>query len=230
MSVSAAGVECVLDAQAQVGEGATWCAQSQRLLWVDVWQRRLHRFDPASGQDQLWDLPQRVGCVAPVNADLVLLGLESGFFSFVRSTQALQPYCLLAHAGDNRCNDSVVDPDGRLWCGTMPMSGVKGAATGELYSFDASRLVGADAPAHHDGMASAAMPVASRRPPSVTMPAAPRTCMRVARMLPAEATEASPRQSMTSTAHAAISSTATRCGWRGSRNASIGSRSSRDGM
>lgn len=132
--MSMALAECVLDARADVGEGAVWCAQSQRLLWVDVWRRLLHRYDPATGKDEHWELPQRTGCVAPVAPDLVVLGLETGLFTFVPSTGALAPYALLEHAGENRCNDSVVDPAGRLWCGTMPMQGIRGGPTGELYS------------------------------------------------------------------------------------------------
>lgn len=139
-------VHCVLDARAAVGEGAVWCAASQRLLWVDVWARRLHRYDPASGADEHWELPERVGCVAPMDADLVLLGLESGFYTFVPSRAELRLHALLAHPDQNRCNDSVVDPAGRLWCGTMHMQGLKGPASGELYA-----LAGDAAPRRYFG-------------------------------------------------------------------------------
>lgn len=137
-------VDCVLDAGAAVGEGAVWCALSQRLLWVDVWRCRLHRYDPVSGADEHWELPEKVGCVAPVGPDEVMLGLESGFFTFIPSRAQLQPYALLAHPDQNRCNDSAVDTAGRMWCGTMHMQGLKGPATGELYALD-----GAAAPRRH---------------------------------------------------------------------------------
>ena len=128
-------VTCVLDAKVAIGEGAVWCSASQRLLWVDVWGRALHRFDPASGVDEHWTLPERVGCVAPAGPDAMIVGLETGIFSFVPSTQALEPFGLpLAHSIHNRCNDSVVDLSGRLWCGTMNLKGLQGPATGELYS------------------------------------------------------------------------------------------------
>lgn len=132
--------ECVLDAQAQVGEGAVWCAASQRLLWVDVWQCRVHRYDPVSGQDEHWVMPQRAGCVAPAGPNRILVGLEDGFFMLDCATGQVAPYVALQHAGDNRCNDSVVDQTGRLWCGTMPLAGIKGKATGQLFSLDAARV------------------------------------------------------------------------------------------
>ena len=140
--LSPAAVECVLDARADVGEGATWCPESQRLLWVDVWRQRVHRFDPASGIDEHFSMPERAGCVAPAGPDLLVVGLQSGLFSFVPSSGSLQPLAALAHAGENRCNDSVVDRAGRLWCGTMPMQGLKagGGPSGELFSFGGGRL------------------------------------------------------------------------------------------
>ncbi|CAN5804894.1 SMP-30/gluconolactonase/LRE family protein [soil metagenome] len=138
-------VDCVLDIKASVGEGAVWCRASQRLLWVDVWGKTLHRFDPVTCRDEAWSLPERVGCVAPVGPDDMVVGLETGIFSFAPSTQALLPYGLpMAHSIHNRCNDSVVDPSGRLWCGTMNLQGLQGPASGELYS-----VTGKDRPARH---------------------------------------------------------------------------------
>lgn len=144
-----ATVTCVLDARAAVGEGAVWCVASQRLLWVDVWGRALHRFDAVTGQDEQWTLPERVGCVAPVDADCVMLGLETGFYSFQLSTASLLPYCLPPeYPAGNRCNDSMVDASGRMWCGTMNLQGLQGPASGALYSV-ASHGVSA---LHRDGL------------------------------------------------------------------------------
>lgn len=139
-------VECVLRAGAAVGEGAVWCAESRRLLWVDVWARRLHRYDPATGLDQHWALPQRVGCVAPAGPDQAMLGLESGLYLFTFSRAELRVHALLAHPDQNRCNDSTLDTHGRLWCGTMHLQGLKGPSSGELYVLD-----GEGAPRRHLG-------------------------------------------------------------------------------
>jgi L-arabinonolactonase len=139
-NLTTSDVSCVLDAKALVGEGALWCALSQRLLWVDVWERELHRYDPVSGCDERWVMPEMIGCAAPMGADAVMLGMESGFFTFVPSTQALLPHSLLKHGSRNRCNDSVVDPTGRLWCATMNLLGLRGPATGELYALGADGM------------------------------------------------------------------------------------------
>lgn len=40
----------ILDARARLGEGPVWDAASQTLFWVDVYNHRVHRFDPATGK------------------------------------------------------------------------------------------------------------------------------------------------------------------------------------
>ena len=132
---------CILDAKALVGEGVVWCAVSEKVLWVDVWNRFLHRFDPATGVNETWELPEKTGCVAPIDGTRVAVGLESGIFLFDLRTRALTPYCLIeGGASQNRCNDSMVDPSGRLWCGTMNLQGLSGPATGELVAVDGNGI------------------------------------------------------------------------------------------
>ena len=75
-----------------------------------------------------------------------------------------------------------------------------------------------------------AIVAASRKPPSVTMPAPPRTISRVTRISPAEAALASLRLSITITWPGGQVSMATRCGWAGLRNSTSWLRSSRAGM
>lgn len=130
------GVEVVSSAIAQVGEGAVWCMRSARLLWIDAWAKQVLRYDPASGQMEHWDLPQRTGCVAPADDGSILVGLESGYWRLDPLTGASSEVQALQHAAHNRCNDSVVDPAGRYWCGTMNMGGLNGPLTGELFGWD----------------------------------------------------------------------------------------------
>lgn len=127
----------MLDARALVGEGIVWCPVSEKALWVDVWACKLHRYDPVSGIDEEWILPERVGCVAPVDGGRVVLGLVSGVYVFDLQTLDLRPYFAIEGGSEyNRCNDSVVDPAGRLWCGTMNLQGLNGEPTGQLYSIE----------------------------------------------------------------------------------------------
>lgn len=48
----------------QVGESPAWDPATQALYWVDIEGRQVHRLDRASAQQQTWNLPERVGCIA----------------------------------------------------------------------------------------------------------------------------------------------------------------------
>src|SRR6266700_2012158 len=91
-------------------------------------------------------------------------------------------------------------------------------------------LVGALAPAQKTGNPSSAITPLSRTGPSETIPAAPRTFSRVARMEPQDAAVLSPRQSCTKTYPGGQDSTPLRCGFSGSRNMSSTSMSSLAGI
>ena len=42
-------IECVLKAEAVVGESPVWCAREQALYWVDITGQKIHRFHPSNG-------------------------------------------------------------------------------------------------------------------------------------------------------------------------------------
>ncbi len=139
MSISTCGdVEVVSTEPAQVGEGAVWCMRSGALLWIDAWANEVLRYHPSSGVMERWTLPQRTGCVAPLANGGILVGLQSGYWRLDPVSGESHEVLALEHADNNRCNDSVVDPFGRFWCGTMNMGGLNGPLTGEVFGWDGS--------------------------------------------------------------------------------------------
>src|SRR5688572_3873827 len=69
-------VQKVLTAKAQIGEGPVWDARAQRLLWVDIVGQELNVFDPVSGRNQAYRLPDIVTSVSPRAGGGVLLTLR----------------------------------------------------------------------------------------------------------------------------------------------------------
>ena len=57
-------VTCVYDAKSLLGEGPFWDVADQRLYWVDIKRRLIHRFDPANGKDESWLTPEDIGSLA----------------------------------------------------------------------------------------------------------------------------------------------------------------------
>ena len=56
--------ELVLDAKATLGECPSWDQGTATLTWVDITGERVHRFDPATGDDRSWPVGAPVGAAA----------------------------------------------------------------------------------------------------------------------------------------------------------------------
>jgi L-arabinonolactonase len=115
-------VDCVLDAKAEVGEGAMWDERTGHLWWVDIEGRALHRFAPETGLDRSWAMPSRIGCFVFREIGGLVVALEDGFAFFDPETGAIEPiHDPEPDRPDNRFNDGTPDPAGRFIAGTMPM-------------------------------------------------------------------------------------------------------------
>jgi L-arabinonolactonase len=133
-------IECVTRTPALLGESPVWSVAEQALYWVDIAGRRLHRFDPAAGQDRDWPLPEEIGCVVPRRGGGLIVGLRHGiaFFDPIAGTleRLVDPE---AGIPGNRFNDGTTDPAGRLWAGTMCMDLQAPDPQGTFYRFDPDR-------------------------------------------------------------------------------------------
>lgn len=133
-------VKLVMSANAELGEGPSWDAAEKRLWWVDILGKRLFEFDPVSGENRRYELPQMVGAVVPWQKRKVMLAVREGFAAFDLDTLVLELVARPeADRPNNRFNDGKCDPVGRFWAGTMSTKGEAGA--GSLYRLDVDGCV-----------------------------------------------------------------------------------------
>lgn len=120
-------------------EGPVWF---EKAIWfVDIKVRRVHRFDPATGDRRSWDAPEPVGFVLPTERGDFVAGLKSGLARFDPVTGAFAPiFDPEPGLPGNRLNDATVDAAGRLWFGTM--DDAEEAATGRIYRHDGATCEG----------------------------------------------------------------------------------------
>src|SRR3546814_14718352 len=71
---------CILDGQFDLAESPVWSVALQRLWFVDINRPALHRFDPVTGKDESWPMPESIGCVAQTAAGGVIGALRSGLY------------------------------------------------------------------------------------------------------------------------------------------------------
>lgn len=112
--------EVALAARARLGEGPVWDEEAGVLWWVDIYNHRVHRFSPATGEDHFRELRETVGCVAPAGGGRVLVALRRGVVLLEWETGALEALAtLIPDQPGHRLNDGKCDPRGRLWVGSM---------------------------------------------------------------------------------------------------------------
>lgn len=131
-------VEIALDAQAELGECPRWHAAERRLYWVDIARNELHRFNPASGTDEVRRLAAPVGCFAFRKRGGLLLAMKDGLALLDDWAAEPRPFGeqILAGRADLRFNDGRTDPSGRFWAGTVNMA--KSAPDATLYKIEAN--------------------------------------------------------------------------------------------
>ena len=140
-TISGAAIECVLPCEAIVGESPVWHPGAQRLYWIDIQGRKIHRFDPRTGGNESFPLPEIVTCIQLRAAGGLVLTLKKAFAVFDPDTNHLET---LASVEDdlpgNRFNDGKCDPQGRFWAGTMNAKHWD-EPSGNLYRMEQDRTV-----------------------------------------------------------------------------------------
>jgi D-xylonolactonase len=124
---------------AELGEGPVWVERDQALWFVDIKKHVVHRFDPANGATQKWNAPEQVCFLFPAEKGGFVAGLHSGLYHFDERDGRFDLIVEVdADNPDNRINDGAVDPEGRLWFGTMDNK--EQSNTGAFYCFAEGRL------------------------------------------------------------------------------------------
>jgi len=124
--------QCVWNARATLGEGPLWSPKEQALYWVDILNRRLHRFQPHRSHET-WQFDEEISSLAErADAPGLIITGRHGFALFDPAAPTLRPLVQPeAHLPTNRFNDGKCDALGRFWAGTVDFDCKK--QTGALY-------------------------------------------------------------------------------------------------
>ena len=102
-----------------VGESLVWDERLNRLVWIDIIGRSIHRLDPLTLNHESWDMPDLVTSIG-LRADggaIVGLSKEVALWDFGGPLRTL--VAVEAEYPGTRLNEGVVAPDGSFWVGTM---------------------------------------------------------------------------------------------------------------
>ena len=124
---------------AELGEGPVWVGRDKALWFVDIKKQLVHRYEPATGSKHSWDAPEQVGFVFPADRGGFVVGLQSGLYHFNEEAGSFDLIVdVEPDIPTNRLNDGTVDPQGRLWFGTMDNG--ERAKSGAFYCFANGKL------------------------------------------------------------------------------------------
>lgn len=107
---------------ALLGESPVWHHAEQALYWTDIPGRALHRWHPQRAEHRSWPMPAEVGCLAICTSGGLMLAMRTGIARFDPALSEAPAEVLLTPPYDpalERFNDGKVDPQGRLWVGTI---------------------------------------------------------------------------------------------------------------
>jgi sugar lactone lactonase YvrE len=131
----------------KVGEGPVWDVAEQALYYIDIVEKAVFRWDPASGDVKRWSVPDIIGSMALREQGGAIVALGSGVHTLDFATGAVEPLALLDPPDpDVQLADGKVDRAGRFVFGTShrAMKEPKGG----LYSLDRGKLTRIDDDIH----------------------------------------------------------------------------------
>lgn len=125
--------ELIADYRCQTGEGPLWHAQEKRLYWIDIPTGRLFRHDPASGaHEQCYASEDAIGGFTVQADGSLLLFMARGRVQTWHEGDVETVVDDIPQERESRFNDVIANPQGRVFCGTMPTQ----SQPGRLYRLD----------------------------------------------------------------------------------------------
>ncbi|MEU9957124.1 SMP-30/gluconolactonase/LRE family protein [Streptomyces sp. NPDC050982] len=104
--------EVAVRAEAALGEGPTWDADAQRLIWIDILGSRVHTYDPVSGRRTVMATEQHVGAAKPRAGGGLIVNLRDGVGLYGPGGESSGDSGASGGAGDSGASGGAGDLDG----------------------------------------------------------------------------------------------------------------------
>lgn len=112
--------ELIADYQCVCGENPLWHPIEKQLYWTDIPTGRMFRYDPSTGEHEQFYQGQIVGGFTIQAEGTLLLFMARGAVKVWRNGELIDVLEEIPDERDSRFNDVIADPEGRVFCGTMP--------------------------------------------------------------------------------------------------------------
>ena len=127
--------ELIADYKCVTGEGPLWHPDEKRVYWCDIPMGRIFRYEPATGKHEQVFEGDEVGGFTIQDDGALLLFMARGAVKTWRDGELTTIIDEIPDERETRFNDVFADPEGRVYCGTMPAPD----RPGRLYRLDTDR-------------------------------------------------------------------------------------------
>jgi sugar lactone lactonase YvrE len=124
--------EVVVDLDLRIGENPLWHPGEECVLWEDIDPGRIFRYDPDTDAHEVLFAGGVIGGFTIQEDGSLLLFMEDGHVRKLKDGTLSVVVDGIDEERGTRFNDVIADPEGRVFCGTMP--GKDGSA--RLYRLD----------------------------------------------------------------------------------------------
>jgi len=124
--------EIVADTKLATGEGPLWHPKEEKLYWLDIPNGCIFRYDPNTKSHECVYKGEVIGGFTIQEDGGLLLFMEKGAVKIWRDGELITVIDEIPDERETRFNDVIADPEGRVFCGTMPAKD----HLGRLYRLD----------------------------------------------------------------------------------------------
>jgi L-arabinonolactonase len=123
-----------------VGEGPVWDEAEQALYYIDILEKRVMRWDPASDNERRWSVPDMIGSMALRQGGGAIVALPDGIHALDFDSGTVTPFALFDPPDPAvQLADGKVDRAGRFVFGTSHRQAKE--PVGGLYSLGVDRAI-----------------------------------------------------------------------------------------
>jgi len=134
-------IEILPTGQDLLGECPLWDERTQSVYWIDSHRKLVRNYQPSTGTQTQWALPEEIGSIALCESGQLLVALVERFVRLNPATGAVTPLgeARVDHAGENiRLNDGRTDRGGRFLVGSLVKK--RRDPLGALYQLQGERV------------------------------------------------------------------------------------------
>jgi D-xylonolactonase len=124
--------EVIADYACELGEIPLWHPLEKAVYWCDITAGRIFRYVPGTGKHQQVYQGEVLGGFTIQADGSLLLFMARGSVKVLRGAELITVIDQIDDERESRFNDVIADPEGRVFCGTMPTA----QRPGRLYRLD----------------------------------------------------------------------------------------------